>query len=66
MQAQRANAAFTRLPEAHREVLLLCLIEGLETEQVATVLGVSQEVVRTRLSRARAALAREMERHKGD
>ena len=66
MRAQRANSTFARLPNAYREVLLLCLVEGLDTTQVAEVLGVSQDVVRTRLSRARAELARQMEREKGD
>jgi RNA polymerase sigma-70 factor, ECF subfamily len=61
MRAQRANSAFARLPEAHREVLLLCLVEELDTTQVAGVLGVSRDVVRTRLSRARAELARQIE-----
>lgn len=60
--AQRARAArvceaFEALPDAHREVLLLCLAEGLETRQVAAVLGLREEAVRKRLSRARAELA---------
>jgi RNA polymerase sigma-70 factor (ECF subfamily) len=57
VEAQRVAAAFSRLPEAHREVLLLCACEGLEAEDAAEVLGVSAEAVRKRLSRARAELA---------
>jgi len=49
--------ALGALPAIHREVLLLVGVEGLETAQVAAVLGLSSEAVRQRLSRARAALA---------
>lgn len=60
--AVRARAAdlcdaFDALADAHREVLLLCLVEGLDTRQVATVLGLREDAVRKRLSRARAELA---------
>ena len=56
--AARVAAAFPRLTEAHREVLLLCLVEGLDSETAARVLGLRPEAVRKRLSRARAELAR--------
>ena len=56
--AARVVAAFPRLTEAHREVLLLCLVEGLDSEAAARVLDVRPEAVRKRLSRARAELAR--------
>ena len=49
--------ALTRLPAAHREVLLLVAVEGLEQDQVAEVLGISYPALRQRLTRARAALA---------
>jgi RNA polymerase sigma factor (sigma-70 family) len=49
--------ALTLLPAAHREVLLLVAVEGLEQDQVAGVLGISYAALRQRLSRARAALA---------
>ncbi|MBI4703792.1 MAG: sigma-70 family RNA polymerase sigma factor [Deltaproteobacteria bacterium] len=51
-------AAFPRLSDAHREVLLLCLVEGMETAAVARILGLRAEAVRQRLCRARAELAR--------
>ncbi len=44
------------LPEAYREVLLLRDIEELDTEGTATMLGISQAAVKTRLHRARQAL----------
>jgi RNA polymerase sigma factor (sigma-70 family) len=49
--------ALARLPAAHREVLLLVAVEGLEQSQVAEVLGISYAALRQRLTRARAALA---------
>jgi RNA polymerase sigma-70 factor, ECF subfamily len=57
-EAERTRMAFARLPEAHREVLLLCLVEGLDTPTVARALACSEAVVRKRLSRARHELAR--------
>jgi len=48
--------ALGHLPTAHREVLLLVAVEGLEQDQVALVLGISYAALRQRLSRARAAL----------
>jgi len=45
------------LPEAHREVLLLVGVEGLDGAQAADVLGIRPEAFRQRLSRARTALA---------
>jgi RNA polymerase sigma-70 factor (ECF subfamily) len=56
--AARVVAAFPRLTEAHREVLLLCLVEGLDSEAAGRVLDCRPEAVRKRLSRARAELAR--------
>jgi len=54
--------ALAALPAAHREVLLLVGVEGLEAKQAADVLGIQPEALRQRLSRARAALAEQMER----
>jgi len=48
--------AIDELPENYRTVLLLRDIEGLDTEETAKHLGVSQGVVKTRLHRARQAL----------
>lgn len=56
------EAALASLPAAHREVLLLVGVEGLEGKQAAEVLGIQPEALRQRLSRARAALAERMER----
>jgi RNA polymerase sigma-70 factor (ECF subfamily) len=48
--------ALDGLPEAYRTVLVLREIEGLSTAEAATVLGTSEEVIRTRLHRARTLL----------
>jgi len=53
----RATAAIARLPEAFREVLVLCVLEELSSEDAAVILEISPEAVRKRLSRARAELA---------
>ena len=50
--------AIDTLPDGMREVFVLREVEGLNTSEVAECLGVSQEVVKTRLSRGRAALRR--------
>lgn len=57
LQVGRVAAALTRLSEAHREVLLLCLSERLEAAEAARVLGIREDALRKRLSRARAALS---------
>lgn len=63
-EALAGNAALRReikralraLPGPYREVLFLREIEGLSTEEVATVTGISEANVKTRLRRARARL----------
>jgi RNA polymerase sigma-70 factor (ECF subfamily) len=50
--------AIDTLPDGTREVFVLRDVEGLSTAEVADALGVSTDVVKTRLSRGRAALRR--------
>lgn len=50
--------AIDTLPNGTREVFVLREVEGLSTSEVAESLGVSDDVVKTRLSRGRAALRR--------
>jgi RNA polymerase sigma-70 factor (ECF subfamily) len=50
--------AIDSLPNGMREVFVLREVEGLSTLDVAECLGVSEDVVKTRLSRGRAALRR--------
>jgi RNA polymerase sigma-70 factor (ECF subfamily) len=58
----RLEDAFAALPATHREVLSLIAAEGLSHAEAARVLGVTPEVTRQRLARARAALADRMQR----
>jgi RNA polymerase sigma-70 factor (ECF subfamily) len=50
--------AIDTLPDGLREVFVLREVEGLSTAEVAETLDVSEDVVKTRLSRGRAALRR--------
>lgn len=52
------QASLDRLKRHEREVLTLCVWSGLDYQQTAEALGVPVGTVRSRLSRARAKLAR--------
>lgn len=54
--AELLERAVDALPELYRTVFMLRQVEGLDTAETAQVLSVSEEVVKTRLSRARATL----------
>ena len=56
------EAAMGTLSVAHREVLLLVGVEGLEHEAAAKVLQIEGDALRQRLSRARKALGEELAR----
>ena len=58
----RLERALAELPEAQREVLLLVGVEGLEPSEAAAVVGIAPEALRQRLSRARSALRKALER----
>lgn len=55
-----------RLPEGLRSVLMMREIEGMTTAETAAVLAVSDDVVKTRLSRARACLRQRIEERIGE
>ena len=52
--------AIVRLPNGMREVFVLRAVEGLSTLEAAECLGVSEDVVKTRLSRGRALLRQQL------
>jgi RNA polymerase sigma-70 factor (ECF subfamily) len=52
------ETAIDGLPDGTREVFVLRDVEGLTTIETAACLGVSEDVVKTRLSRGRASLRR--------
>ena len=58
--ARVVNRRLAQLPPAMREVVVLCLVEGVETSDAAVALGISVNTVWTRLHRAREKL-RELE-----
>lgn len=53
---EQVRACIGRLPESYRTVLVLRDVEELETEEAARLLGVSTNLVKVRLHRARQAL----------
>ncbi len=58
---QALSRSLERLPSAMREILHLAGLENLSYEEIAATLGVPMGTVRSRLSRARAALRQHME-----
>jgi RNA polymerase sigma factor (sigma-70 family) len=59
---RNVDAALARLPAEHREIILLREVEGLSYDELATTLSIDQGTVKSRLARARAALAASDER----
>lgn len=57
-----AAVAFSRLSSSQRELLQLVAWEGLDADEAAGVLGCSAGAFRVRLHRARAELAKQLER----
>lgn len=53
--------ALLKLPQNQRVVVFLREMEGLSTREVAQVVGISEDNVKARLSRARARLRRDLE-----
>ena len=49
------------LDEKYRVTVLLYYVEGFSTVDISKILGVSESAVRSRLSRARKQLGRELE-----
>ena len=59
------ESAIDGLPDGLREVFMLREVDGLSTAETAECLGVSEDVVKTRLSRSRAALRNELAERAG-
>jgi RNA polymerase sigma-70 factor, ECF subfamily len=59
------ESAIDRLPDGAREVFMLREVEGMSTLEVAQALDVSEDGVKTRLSRARSALRRDLTERTG-
>jgi RNA polymerase sigma-70 factor (ECF subfamily) len=54
------ESAVDKLGDGYREVFMLRQVEGLSTAETAEVLGVSEDVIKTRFSRARHALQQDL------
>jgi RNA polymerase sigma-70 factor (ECF subfamily) len=61
-EREEAQAALLALPAEHQAVLSLHYLEGLPLEEVAAVIGRPAGTIKSRLFRARRALAKELER----
>jgi RNA polymerase sigma-70 factor, ECF subfamily len=62
---QLVEGAIDRLPEGFRTILMMREIEGMTVAETAAVLEVDENVVKTRLHRARACLRETIERRVG-
>lgn len=60
------EASIESLPDGLREVFMFRQVEGLSTAETAACLDISEELVKTRLLRARAALRRDLIERIGD
>jgi len=58
---EQLREAFAALPEMYRSVLLLRDVEGVTTEEAATILDISRDVVKQRLHRARLAVRKQLD-----
>jgi RNA polymerase sigma-70 factor (ECF subfamily) len=63
---QLVERAIDELPEIYRSVLILREVEGMNTDEAASVLDVQPDVIKTRLHRARAALREAIEERIGE
>lgn len=54
------ESAIDDLPDGSREVFMLRAVEGLSTGETAEILGISEDAVKARLSRARSGLRRDL------
>jgi RNA polymerase sigma-70 factor, ECF subfamily len=59
---RRLWRALHAVPKSYRAIVVMREIDGLSTREVATVMGISEANVKTRLHRARIMLRRELER----
>ena len=57
-----AQAALARMPLPDRQVITLCVLEGLSEREAADALAVAPGTVKSRLSRAKKRLAQQLDR----
>lgn len=66
LEVRDVQRAIDMLTPEHREVLLLVTLEGLQYQEVASILGVPEGTVMSKLSRARSKLRSIMQLDKPD
>ena len=64
--SKMVEQAIDELPEIYRSVLILREVEGMTTEETASILDVQTDVIKTRLHRARASLREAIEDRIGE
>ena len=60
-RVHEALSTIAALPDSLRVPLIMSVVDGATTEQIAASLGLSHATVRQRISRARRALAKQLE-----
>jgi len=63
---ERARKVLEALPEADREILVLCEVEEMSYEEIAATLGISLDGVKGRLKRARQRVRELLDNGKGE
>ena len=59
--AEKLNNAIKKLPEKYREIIILKDIEGMKIKEIAEILSISVQAVKTRIHRGRLFLRELME-----
>jgi RNA polymerase sigma-70 factor (ECF subfamily) len=58
---ERALAAIDQFPEPQRQILLLRFVEGLKLEEIAAVMGVPLNSVKSHIHRSRQKLLQQLD-----
>jgi RNA polymerase sigma-70 factor (ECF subfamily) len=59
------RAYVDKLPPNYRAVIVLSVLEGMKSREIAAILGISLQTVKIRLHRGRSRLVKELETHCG-
>ena len=62
VKAERIITAIKKLKNNYSVILTLSLIEGFDNEEIATILNINNQLVRTTISRAKERLRKDLER----
>jgi RNA polymerase sigma factor (sigma-70 family) len=59
--AAQALEAMNKLKDSYREILTLSLVEGMDNDEISEILGISNGMCRTTISRAKSSLRKQMQ-----